>query len=138
MPWIIHQEAIKNQESIQSLVDFPASNSWRIAGNLLQPDMGPSILWDVPLPSLFPNPNPVFFFWRCRGGGSGVNSPSSFRVFSCFFFRSPADADQSILPLLAWYNGLDEPNGLATMAAYMLSLASCDLACGVKKFHRLS
>lgn len=89
MPWIIHQEAIKNQESIQSLVDFPASNSWRIAGNLLQPDMGPSILWDVPLPSLFPNPNPVFFFWRCRGGGSGVNSPSSFRVFSCFFFSLP-------------------------------------------------
>ena len=73
----------------------------------------------------FYNPKPgVFFFW-CRGGGSGVNSPSSFRVFSWVFFapRSPADADQSILPLLAWYNGLDEPNGLATTAAYAESKA---------------
>ena len=49
--------------------------------------------------------------------------PSGF--FPGFFFapRSPADADQSILPLLAWYNGLDEPNGLATTAAYAESKA---------------
>lgn len=34
----------------------------------------------------FYNPKPgVFFFWRCRGGGSGVNQPSSLRVFpGCF------------------------------------------------------